>query len=130
MADSNPTQLKIYMSGVIDNPLFREPRQDGMPEVTETIEKWKRIAYLLWCNNGTFEVRSWGVLDTGEFPWKQGLTQQEALELIYIGAVVNACSWYERDTFETVFTPLINQYIEQILAFNKKYWEQKNQIKP
>jgi hypothetical protein len=120
MADNAPSPFKVYMSMIVDNPLAVGPKRADMPEETPTIERWKRIAYLIWCNYGSFEVRQWGIIDSGDFPWKQGLTQPEALELIYVSGVVNASVWYE-STFADIFQPLINQYIEQMLAFQKKH---------
>jgi hypothetical protein len=121
--EKGPTPLKLYLTTIIENPLFKQEHDFGkrkdMPAENETIERWKRLAYLLWCNNGDFHVSAYGVTTHGDFPWKVGLDMTEAMELMHYASTMQTASWYE-GTFNDVFMPLINQYIASVLEHQKR----------
>jgi hypothetical protein len=101
------------------NELVRH-RQHQFEEY-QMIERWKRLAYLLYCNGG-FEVTGWGTTGYSGGIFKQGVTQDEALELIELNGVIGGASWYDL-SFNTVFMPKMDAWIKEL---NEKY---ENEIK-
>jgi hypothetical protein len=118
MPETSP--LTVWMTTLIDNQLHgshKHHQQPHMPLENPTVERWVRYAYLLYCNGGSMSVGSYGVTNHGDFPYKGGLDQDEAFEMMQMSAIINTTSWYE-DTFETKFIPLIN---EKVAYWNEYY---------
>jgi len=94
-------------------------RQNEFDEY-QMIERWKRLAYLLYCNGGGFQVSGWGITGYSGGIFKQGLTQNEALELIEFSGIIGGASWYDL-SFDTVFMPKINDWLKEL---NEQYDKQ------
>jgi hypothetical protein len=116
---TKPTPLQVWMTTLIDNPLFGEDWKNRyMPVENQTIERWVRYAYLLYCNHGNMQVNGYGVTNHGNYPYKLGLEQNEAFELMQMSAIINAATWYD-DSFSRIYSPLINERVAYWLEYYK-----------
>jgi hypothetical protein len=94
-------------------------------DAPQKIERWKRIAYLTYCNGGSFNVSGWGITGYSGGIFKEGLTQSEAMELIFISGVIEGSCWYDK-LFQTVYIPMINVWIKELQEKYKLSEEGKN----
>jgi hypothetical protein len=56
-----------------------------------TMPRHQRLSFLVTLNHG-FEVRGWGCFSTGPYGHRQGLEQEEALELIHYNGFISGIS--------------------------------------
>ena len=104
-----------YFEELVDNQV----KLSGNPS---KIEKWKRLAYLMYINKGELLVSSFGAesIVPGVL-WKQGLAMEEAIELIYFTGVLDGADLYDSTTFKDTYLPKIGAWItEQQEIFAKE----------
>lgn len=82
-------------------------------------KNFERIAYLVACNGGQFDVRSWGTIMTGPDCFPAGLTQEEGLELIQLGAFINGSNLID-NTVWPYATKIIHKWISDKLEAHEK----------
>lgn len=108
------TKLEEYLEFIIPNPLYTMDEQTNTNE-PEKIPRWQRIAYLLFCNDGNFEVNSFGNISQGEHIYKTGLIAFEAFELTAHGAVLHAASWYEPETWNIKYFLMAQNHLGALI---------------
>ena len=93
----------------------------------QMIERWKRLAYLFYCNGGSFRVTGWGTTGYSGGIFKQGLTQDEGFELIEMSAIITGANWYDI-SFDTVFMPKIKEWLESLMKeYEEKMLNKENE---
>jgi hypothetical protein len=113
--------LTVYLETSLNNPLFALGKERTKTTENQTVTRWERFAYLAYCNGGKFIVESWGIINEIEGPYKIGLLQEEAIELMRSHAIVEACYWYEPNVWE-VYVLKINKYLEEkINTYKREY---------
>lgn len=81
--------------------------------------RWQRLVWLMACNGGRMEVYSAGIIGYTGGPFKEGLTQSEAYELMNMGNFIAGASMYD-DSFQNRYMPMINDWVkEQNELYNK-----------
>lgn len=72
----------------------------------------ERIAFLVLANGGTFAVRGWGFISSSKYG-RQGLEQDEALELIFYSGVFEGAE-IAQEGITKVFAEYWKGYVSEI----------------
>lgn len=83
------------------------------------VPRHERIAFLLSCNGGSLMVRQWGITGWGGGPFRTGLSQEEAFELMEYGAFISGIEFILGDC-RYILRPLVAQWRQkQIDAYEQ-----------
>lgn len=118
--DEYPTTASVPIEFV---KWFRGPSDSEHPK--DKPKNYERIGYLVACNGGSFEVRSFGVMAFDGGPFKAGLTQEEGLELMQISSFINGANLINKAIFPYVMS-VIKEWVEKTLAEHDKKYSQNS----
>lgn len=90
-----------------------EHREDSLSE-SQMVPRYERIAFLFCCNGG-FQVHQWGCIGYRGGPFRSGLEQGEAMELMYYAAFLDGVA-YVVDGAIDALKPLIDDYVARRIA--------------
>ena len=121
--------LNDYFDEVIINRNFETDLESNEPfKEPEYFARWQRLAYLLYCNNGIFDIKVIGVIVKGNHIFKSGLTLDEALELALFAGTIVASNWYDNSVW-VKYQVIINGYLNKLLEIHMEYLDSlKNDI--
>ena len=76
------------------------------------IPRYQRMAFLFFCNGASFKVNGWGYIGYSGGPFRQGLDQDEALELIEYAAFLQGVEFCGVDVTAKLM-PLFDAYLKE-----------------
>jgi hypothetical protein len=87
------------------------PHREDTLSIAVSIPRYERIGFLLGCNGGRWNVSQWGIVGYNGGPFRQGLEQDEALELMYYSAFLDGVTLaLGGDAVRDIVRPIIDQY--------------------
>ena len=89
------------------------------------VPRWWRICWLVACNSGSFQVHGWGCIGYTGGPFKEGLDQEEAMELTRCEAFLEGFDVGSSES-GSAFDFLMPVYKEFIKANREEYDAQIN----
>ena len=87
-----------------------EHREDPF-SVSVMVPRYERLAFLIGCNGGRLQVSGWGIISYRGGPFRQGLHQDEAFELMHYASFLDGVSFVAGD-ISLVLEPLLKSYFQ------------------
>lgn len=112
-------KLKLWLNQEVKH-------SSGWGAPTEMIPRYKRIGFLLSCNGGSFVVCQWGTIGYGGGPFRNGLEQEEAMELMHYSSFFDGCEFMGAPV-HMILEPFLKSYYDEIMALYKAHQQELGQ---